>query len=543
MEQATQPPRKTKIRATLQGAFTLEFKHDTSIAATLGPDGIKTKVHHALMGDNVEDGPRRAIFTLGEWWKGGEVTLVFYEQDRLDVLDRLHLLGIRPKPIKHGEKVAAIASVITDMLGSLVTDTGGKVTRASGRKDVETIVANVLANMIGEDDVAELRGDRLEAAANVLDCDMGGTAVADAAQKLRQEWAGLNAQVLDVQATLNAEGITGPIGDGVQQLRQRMVDVEQERNDAEELGRVLISERDDARRQRDEIAVISDLRDRLLRGRGAMLDQMEAVREAASHVRNGNGVRSTAEYIRWLLQHHPQLLAADEATSHADRLDEVAQAMDGIGLALGQLQRGEESEPERRALQGAALLVDSVSMQRDEWKGLFLQSLALAVYGHAQWSRMADLWRRAVTEVAAMRLALEVQERAEWVSISDDEAAAYRREAKDLRQRILSTSRPFMSAVPLSWVRHVLMHGYPGITGDMVNDVIRDLERAMADGKPPAVSRHPGAYWVRVCPDCHHAAHQPGQCQDKVFIFELGNANTIGATGFQPCPCQTRVTL
>jgi hypothetical protein len=89
----------------------------------------------------------------------------------------------------------------------------------------------------------------------------------------------------------------------------------------------------------------------------------------------------------------------------------------------------------------------------------------------------------------------------------------------------------------------VLMHGYPGITGDMVNDVIRDLERAMADGKPPAVTRHPGAYWVRVCPDCHHAAHQPGQCQDKAFTFELGNANTIGATGFQPCPCQTRVTL
>lgn len=215
---------KTKIRATMQGAFTLKFDPGVGVHEASSPDGLKTKIATALMGSGEESGSHRKLEAVLEYWHSDGALYVFYEQDRLDVLDRLHPLGIVPKPLKHGAKVAALASVITDMLGRL----GQGVKRA----EVESVVGNVLANMIGEDDVAELRGDRLEAAANVLDCDMGGTGVADAALKLRQEWAGLNAQVLDVSASLAAEGITGSIGDGVQEIRQRLVDMEQQRDAA-----------------------------------------------------------------------------------------------------------------------------------------------------------------------------------------------------------------------------------------------------------------------------------------------------------------------
>lgn len=540
MEQGT---KRQKIRATMAGAFTLKFDPGVGVHDASGPDGLKTKIAHALAGGGGETGSARKLEAVLEYWHADGALYVFYEVDRLDVLDRLHPLGIVPKPLKHGEKVAATTSVITDMLGS--------VTQPLDRGLVEGVVGNVLANMIGEDDVAELRGDRLEAAANILDCDMGGTGVPDAAQKLRQDWAGLNAQMLDVQASLNAEGITSSIGDGVQELRQRLVDMEQQRDDAEALGRIVIQERDEARRQRDESAAISDMRDRLLRQRGVMLDRVEALKDAAARARNGNGVRATAEYIRWLLQRHPAVLAVDEATAHAERLDEVADAMDGIGSALaGGAQVDESTDPR---------------VAQDEWKLVALQSIALAAYAYAQWSRMADLWRRAVTEGAAMRLALEAEERAQsWGAkefLDAHEAAGgkplktlelgrlmdgARAEADRLRKSILSTSRPYMAAVPLVWVRHVLMHSYPGITGDMVNDVIRDLERATVDGKLPVVTHHPGAYWVRLCPDCNHPAHQPGQCHGARAVPALAVdalALEHGATEVAGCPCQTRVTL
>lgn len=301
-------------------------------------------------------------------------------------------------------------------------------------------------------------------------------------------------------------------------------------------------EMDEARHQRDEHAATAEQwrAKAIQRGtfalvevkrREAMEEQLERLTEAAGRVRNGEGIRSTGEYIRWLLQHHPAALAADEASSHAERLEEVAQSMDAIGLMLS----GPGSTPAGLAVQGEALLVDVLSTELEEWRALALQLIALALFARAQWLHMLDLWTRASSEVAAMRLALEAQERAEGRLPADAARGPLLREAERLRGAALSTSRPYMAAVPVSWVRHVLMHGYPGITGDMVNDVIRTLERAMENGGPPVSSNHKGMRWARVCPDCHHTAHQPGQCSEQV--------RGLVANGGGPCMCQTRVTL
>lgn len=56
--------------------------------------------------------------------------------------------------------------------------------------------------------------------------------------------------------------------------------------------------------------------------------------DALRTVQNGNGARSTAEYIRWLAARYPDRLDASEADAHATRLETIADSMDTIARLL-----------------------------------------------------------------------------------------------------------------------------------------------------------------------------------------------------------------